>query len=125
MNLNMPADFICNFARRGREAGKLLARRFAVVDPENPEPLSWENHRWVRFRSVLPLVEDLLSKLARGYAWPPAPAPTEYPQLIAGSHTYADWRAGSGQAARVEALMPDVVELATNWTHPKPPPRRF
>jgi len=122
MNLNMPADFICNFARRGREAGKLLARRFAVVDPTNPEPLSWENHRWVRFRSVMPLVEDLMSKLARGYAWPPAPGPTKYPDLIAEPHTYAEWRKGSGQLGRVEELMPEVLQLATGWTRPKDPP---
>ncbi|WP_405243192.1 patatin-like phospholipase family protein [Lentisalinibacter salinarum] len=49
MNLNMSPDTIKCLVARGREAGKQLVERFANL--ESGDPMSWNGHRWTRFRS--------------------------------------------------------------------------
>jgi predicted acylesterase/phospholipase RssA len=65
LNLGMPPDLISNLTRRGEQAGELLARRFAVP-PETKSPLTWDNQRWIRYRSFMALVEGALEKLRTG-----------------------------------------------------------
>jgi hypothetical protein len=60
----MPAGIIARIAERGERAAELLAARFAFepkLDPQNGKKikLTWDNHRWVRFRSFLAAFEDV------------------------------------------------------------------
>ena len=67
LNLSMPPKIIEALGERGERAGKLLADRFAptptgnevLTDPKTGEPvvLTWDNHRWVRYRSFMAAVE--------------------------------------------------------------------
>jgi predicted acylesterase/phospholipase RssA len=64
LNLRMPVGIIARIAERGERAAELLAARFAFkpkLDPQNGKKikLTWDNHRWVRFRSFLAAFEDV------------------------------------------------------------------
>jgi hypothetical protein len=68
LNLRMPEDIIGRIAERGERAGELLAARFAFdlkPDPQSGKEirLTWDNHRWVRFRSFMAAFEDVARRL--------------------------------------------------------------
>jgi len=67
LNLEMPRETTLALAERGRCAAAVLRRRFAPEPEEPPHALSWDNHRWVRYRSALELIERMLRGLRRGY----------------------------------------------------------
>jgi predicted acylesterase/phospholipase RssA len=68
LNLNMPQDLIAKLGDRGRDAGAMLAARFTPAwDAPDRPVLSWDNHRWVRYRTALATVEPFLSKLLKGW----------------------------------------------------------
>jgi Patatin-like phospholipase len=75
LNLNMDPALIERLGERGRCAGAFLVNRFAHTPSRNGpgDHLSWENHRWLRYRSLMPLVETLLTGLVTGYDWVPSP----------------------------------------------------
>ncbi len=66
LNLAMSAEAIEALTRRGRAGGRLLVERFAET-PGRTRGLSWDNHRWVRYRSTLASLSVLLESLAA--AW--------------------------------------------------------
>lgn len=71
MNLTMPPEVIEALTRRGQAAGQKLVARFAETDGTDPG-LSWDNHRWVRYRSTLAALGELLEQF--GAAWNASPA---------------------------------------------------
>ena len=52
MNLGMSPETIRRLVARGRKAGQELVARFAELPPT--DPMSWNGHRWARFRSAMP-----------------------------------------------------------------------
>jgi predicted acylesterase/phospholipase RssA len=66
MNLAMPPDVIEALTRRGQAAGRALVERFAET-PGTAAGLSWDNHRWVRYRSALTAIAAQLEQFER--AW--------------------------------------------------------
>jgi predicted acylesterase/phospholipase RssA len=66
MNLTMPPDVIEALTLRGQAAGRALVERFAET-PGTVAGLSWDNHRWVRYRSALAAIAEQLEQLTR--AW--------------------------------------------------------
>ena len=66
MNLTMPPELISSLTLRGQAAGRALVERFAETPGTDPG-LSWDNHRWVRYRSALAALTELLEQLAA--AW--------------------------------------------------------
>ena len=66
MNLAMPPDVIEALTRRGQAAGRALVERFAET-PGTAPGLSWDNHRWVRYRSALAAIAAQLEQFER--AW--------------------------------------------------------
>jgi Patatin-like phospholipase len=111
MNLNMSADLIDRFARRGQLAGQLLVDRFA--HPSSKE-FAWGNHRWVRFRSGMRLIEDMHAKVYRGFVWPPEPAATNYGEMIDNPplHPWHDDDMGTLVHGELAALL----GVVTDWT---------
>jgi len=56
LSLDMPPEVVASVSERGQLAGELLLSHFA-----NPAPgitLTWDNHRWIRFRSLLGRLEE-------------------------------------------------------------------
>lgn len=83
MNLSMPTDVIVALTSRGQHAGAALVDRFANP-PADPGDLSWDSHRWTRFRSTLAAVAELTSLFDEGYsAAPEQPGDRTYAELSA------------------------------------------
>jgi hypothetical protein len=56
LSLDMPPDIVESVSKRGRLAGELLLSHFAYPAPG--VTLTWDNHRWIRFRSFLARLEE-------------------------------------------------------------------
>ena len=110
MNLNMPQETITRLAKRGREAGKKFTGEFDFVE-----------HRWIRYRSVMQLIEEYLDEYQDG--WGTEPVGAEVPsfrEMIENkpdaSYT-SDW---SGvRAAYASSRTEELVKLAGNWPDPE------
>ena len=70
MNLTMPQHVIDALTLRGQAAGRALVERFADT-PGTEAGLSWDNHRWVRYRSALAALAKQLERFGR--AWRSTP----------------------------------------------------
>jgi hypothetical protein len=80
LNLVMGEEALERLRARGTWAGFKLRRRFSVPPSEEDE-LSWENQRWVRYRSVMAAVEEMLLELKDVYRQQDPGEPT-YQELI-------------------------------------------
>ena len=116
MNLNMPAPLIEELAGRGERAAAELTRRF-TADPEELE-LSWDNHRWVRYRSVMSLLQSMFEDIH--YAFNnPQPGERSYADLIsrepgAEAPRSYPWRLPHQQAHCTDATR-ELLDLAERW----------
>jgi hypothetical protein len=80
MNLTMRPEVIDALTRRGQAAGRALVERFAETPGTEPG-LSWDNHRWVRYRSAIAAIAAQLEQFDR--AWrAPAEDERSYPELV-------------------------------------------
>jgi hypothetical protein len=77
-NLKMDESITAALSERGRYAGVKLRDRFAG-DPGTAATEGWDNHRWVRYRSTMAVLERMLRNLHTGYCQP-----------IAGEQSYAE-----------------------------------
>ncbi len=67
LNLNMPAATVKQVAGYGAEAaGKLIDHFLYGVDDGRPTPMTWDNHRWVRYRSTMAVMQDFFAGLRSG-----------------------------------------------------------
>lgn len=135
MNLNMEVETIAQLAGRGGAAGRLLRGRFGQARPEPPGPLSWENHRWLRYRSTMDMLEGLTRRMPTGWTWQPERGDRSNPQLLQAAKDDAPgyrW-ANESQRVRAQALTADLLDLAERWDAepdddrpsreaPRPPP---
>jgi hypothetical protein len=80
MNLTMPPERIKALTARGRFAAIRLRDAYAVPVPPG-QKITWDNHRWIRFRSSLAVLEEMNTRFSRGYETPP---------LLVGERRYAD-----------------------------------
>jgi hypothetical protein len=78
MNLTMPPEVISALTLRGQAAGRALVERFAETPGTSPG-LSWDNHRWVRYRSTLTALAAQLEELA-----------TAWSSMLPGGRSYAE-----------------------------------
>ena len=68
LNLNMGPEQIAPLVARGRAAGQMLVRRFAVPSVgAATSAMDWENHRIVRYRVAMSAGQRFLGTFARGY----------------------------------------------------------
>jgi hypothetical protein len=67
MNLNMKEDTIKVLSERGRCAGEMLRLRFTGKDTDPKNSLSWDTHRWTRYRTTMSLLEKMFYDLRRAY----------------------------------------------------------
>jgi hypothetical protein len=82
MNLNMPTPVVNALTARGRAAARRLVARFARP-PQHPGDLSWDSHRWTRYRSSMAAIAALLNQVKTVYQAKPEPGsdPT-YKELV-------------------------------------------
>jgi predicted acylesterase/phospholipase RssA len=79
LSLDMPPEIVESVSARGRLAAELLISHFA-----NPGPgvtLTWDNHRWIRFRSFLGRFEEWIIEFQEAYAHS-EPSEQSYAELL-------------------------------------------
>jgi hypothetical protein len=115
LNLGMPPERILEFSERGRQAGLWLVRRFSGTRSANRDDhLSWDNHRWVRYRSFTALLDTTFERLLRGYGFDAAPSTRDYPSLIERPPSYR-W-CPDPQPAVAKDLTADLITFARSWS---------
>jgi predicted acylesterase/phospholipase RssA len=82
MNLAMPQQVIDALTSRGQAAGRQLAHRFAGASG-TVEDMSWDNHRWVRYRSAMASLGELVEEIADAWDAPAGPNGRSYEELTA------------------------------------------
>jgi len=119
VNLDMPGAAVRDLAERGRRAGKLLADRYAT-GPEWDVAANWESHRWVRFRSTMQVVEELLRDLHDSYQ-EHRPDERSYEELLrrkAGEPpTDRPWW-NAAQQKHALKTMRALIEIVESWEAP-------
>jgi predicted acylesterase/phospholipase RssA len=79
LNLAMPTEVIARLGRRGEIAGAMLRERFTmserelrIVNARNPSSppitVSWDNHRWLRYRIAMAALQEALAGFNDAYA---------------------------------------------------------
>ena len=115
MNLVMPPEVIEALSDRGRRAGEMLAERFGADPPPGVE-LTWLNHRWVRYRSTMALLETALSSYARAYRSPDLhPSYAELVRRDRGAPPPSYRWTHEGGADVAGPMTDDLVALAEAW----------
>ncbi len=116
LNLSMDRAFIDRLSERGRCAGEKLRLRFTGNDPNSD--LTWDNHRWVRYRSTMALLEKHLSAIAQRYQSPLPSGGATYRDLVkrrpGDPPTSYPWR-DKAQQSLAEDMSEEVVNLSQNW----------
>lgn len=138
LNLRMPPDLIARVARRGELAGALLARRY-TTEPTPEEraaglDVSWRNHRWVRYRTAMSLLQRMLRGFGRTLDAPAdgapayrqmvpsddeATAPTSY-KWTAAQRALDPWAATQELANVVRAWDDDGLDFSETAPRPRP-----
>lgn len=119
INLNMPGDAVKDLADRGRRAGRMLADRFAT-GPKWDVDVNWEAHKWVRFRSTMHVIEEMLREIQQAYRYD-RPDERSYEELIRRDWgepplEYPWW----DEAQRDHAIRTTeaLIEIVESWTEP-------
>jgi hypothetical protein len=82
LNLNMPEETVETLSGYGAGAAEKLVERFLEgTDGGQPTRMTWDNHRWVRCRSTVALLEDFIADL-RDALEHPEPGDRTYRELI-------------------------------------------
>jgi predicted acylesterase/phospholipase RssA len=117
MNVVMPPQVIEALTDRGRRAGAMLAERFGPEPPPDVE-LTWLNHRWVRYRSTMALLEAALFSYTRAY-WSPDLHPS-YAELVrrdSGTPPPSYRWPHAGDAEVAGQMTDDLIALTEAWAH--------
>ena len=132
MNLDMPAGRITKLGERGRDAARMLADDFeGKPGPggEIPE-LTWDNHRWVRFRTLMGLLEGEFGRIGLALAHR-EPGDRTWEELILrqddsppGSYSLASEkrRKAAEEAVRALAALATAWDSAVDFTKEAPKP---
>jgi len=64
LNLNMENEVMDKLSERGKFAGKILRETFIG---QGKSKLDWNNHRWIRFRTSMCLLEDYLERIEKSF----------------------------------------------------------
>jgi hypothetical protein len=109
LNLNMPPERIKNLSDRGEKAGELFLDRFGAA--ERP-PMNWKNHCWVRFRTELALIEEMLFKIES--AWTSAQN-VNYRDWLNGQIDPPSYNWANNQRQIAIDLTDKLIKLANIW----------
>lgn len=111
-NLNMPADLIDRLGERGRFAAKKLVDSYSSPQPDGK--ISWRNHRWVRYRTTMALLEEMFMKIRNGYEG--AAGESDYAFLIGDPPSYQLKNSEHEEFARKATQY--LLALTDRWTMP-------
>jgi predicted acylesterase/phospholipase RssA len=101
MNLTMPPETIEALTKRGRAAARRLRDAYTPPYPEGTV-INWDNHRWVRFRSSLAVLEEMNTLFAAGHEAPLKEDERTYSELLADPPSYPLESCWQPQVADIE-----------------------
>lgn len=88
LNLNMPQKTVKDLNGYGELAGAKLIEHFVDgMDGDQITPMSWDNHRWIRYRSTMAVLESFLGDFAGSVQHPEAGDPTVFDLITRGENT--------------------------------------
>lgn len=82
MNLTMDKEVIESLGERGRSAAARLVEAYAQPDDSADRVITWDNHRWVRLRSSLCVLEEMHERFVAGFDGAPENGERTYVELI-------------------------------------------
>lgn len=110
MNLGMDPATLDRLVERGRVAGKLVAERFAATPKD--DPMSWDGHRWVRYRSAFAGLMEAL-QIFRESVESPMDGDRSLLELLAANDAPPTHRFPSNrQREAAETVTRELLELA-------------
>jgi predicted acylesterase/phospholipase RssA len=114
LNLNMKKETIDALSTRGALAGEMLRKRFTGQDEASD--LSWESHRWTRYRTMMSLLEKVMSDIRRAYRYT-CPGDAPYPELIepASGKPPKGYRMGLKQRSLARAETEQLIIAVERW----------
>jgi Patatin-like phospholipase len=127
LNLSMPAERIERLGVRGCLAARKLGTRFSPAG--DGSPMTWDNHRWIRFRTTFRLIEEELREMRETMAVLPEQGRTSYHELIhrdpspSYDMTVAEREACLAWVGRLlndDFLAKEKPSFRTHPPHPKP-----
>jgi hypothetical protein len=65
LNLDMPPELIGFLTNQGEKCAEVLMQHFDVPSDPAANPMTWENHRWIRLRSLLAAMERMNEQILR------------------------------------------------------------
>src|SRR5262249_52263189 len=122
-NLDMDPAVVSEVSGRGEQAAELLLSHF--VHPSPDVTLTWDNHRWIRFRSAFARFEELLTQVEQGLSEPET-GEVSYEQLLnrGPEEPPSSYRVSEHQRSLIELLMKqleqasDTIQAAPEENHP-------
>jgi predicted acylesterase/phospholipase RssA len=73
LNLNMPREVVTDLGKYGELAALKLIEHFVYgMDGNQKTPMTWDNHRWIRYRSTMAVLESFLAGFADSVEHPEA-----------------------------------------------------
>jgi len=86
LNLNMSAKLVANLSQYGTDAAQKLIDHFIYgTDNGVPTPMTWENQRWIRYRSTMALLETFLGRFTKAIRNPEAGDPPYFTLIADGA----------------------------------------
>jgi predicted acylesterase/phospholipase RssA len=113
LNLTMDEDKVTELSERGACAGRELVDAFAGPEGFAGETGHWNDHRFVRFRVAMSLMERQLADLAYGYTHNFGAGATDYGGLAAQHETASPYPYGSkARTTFADARAKEYVRLS-------------
>ena len=130
LNLDMKSEVIASLARRGQYAGRGLMEAFTQVNPKLGWT-GWENQLWVRYRSLLSVLQTFMRSFVRAYetpeigskleAWTAGPVDATKSYRLPGPLQQQQARAVTEELLKLGGMLgADRHDLAASGPHPEP-----
>ena len=113
MNLQMDGELIDSLGERGRQAAELLVARYA-----DDGAAGWHNHRWVRHRSLMAMLERLFGQVSAVWTAEPGRGVPTYEAMLDPTGRPASYPLPARAQPWVRTRTEQVVELAARWPEP-------
>jgi hypothetical protein len=115
LNLAMKSEKILELSERGKCAGDALVDLFAGSPSTPADPSEhWNDHRFVRYRTSMSLLERFLREYASGYASRADAATESYPDRIA-EGTSAPYAFTEAELLFAQATTDEYLALVSKW----------
>jgi len=113
LKLDMDSETVTTLTTRGADAANLLVNHFAR--PTGDVELTWDNHRWIRLRSLFGQLETLLSSM-RNAIQDPEQGERSYHDLLNRDRNERpnSYRVNSGQRATINDCLRTLTDLAAH-----------